>query len=286
MDGVKPLLVLVLAAMVALAGCGRQSPQVSPTPSPSPSAQTVTIGATADETTKVLAELYAQGLATKGRAARIVEVEDDANTLVSRIESGEVDVAPVFAWSAAQGLQVDSAGPDTLVSDLAAALDGEVAVLQASGVDRAWRYVSSESGASLDDLAPGVSIVAPTRWMAAGDGLSGLEAVYHAKPTVTTVDDSDDRLAQVKSGSLGVFEATDPNVVQLKPVADPLSMVSPDPQVALLRIALSSDDTVLDVVQQLHEKLDNAVIIGIRERAATVGVTAAAAEWLKANPLT
>jgi len=91
--------------------------------------------------------------------------------------------------------------------------DGEVAVLQASGVDRAWRYVSSESGASLDDLAPGVSIAAPTRWIAAGDGLSGLEAVYHAKPTVTTVDDSDDRLAQVKKQTLvvvGEEDATTP----------------------------------------------------------------------------
>ena len=269
-----------------LAGCGRQAPQTSDTPTVTPTATALVIATSPDETTKVLAELYAQGLAGKGRAARIVELADDPNTVVSRIEAGEVDLAPAFAWTAAQGLQVDSADPDTLVSDLAAALDGEVAVLQPSEVDRAWRYVSSEKGASLDDLPKGVTLVAPTRWKAAGDGLSGLKAVYHAEPTVTTVDNSDDRLAQVRSGSLGVFEATDPNVVDLQPVADPLSMVSADPLVAFLRLELASDDTILDVVQQLHEKLDNGEIIDIRKRAEAVGVNAAVSEWLKANPLT
>ena len=278
---VAPLLV----ALLVLAGCGRQAPEVSTTPSASASAQAVVIGTTADETTRVIAELYAQGLAGKGRAARIVELADDPNTVVSRIAASEVDLAPVFAWTAAQSLQVDSTDPDNLVSDLAAALDGEVAVLQPSDVDRAWRFVSSEKGGSLDDLTQGVNIVAPTRWKAVGDGLSGLEAVYHVKPTITTVDDSDDRLAQVASGSLGVFEATDPNVLGLQPMADPLSMVSADPQLAFLRLELSSDDTILDVVQQLHEKLDNGAIIELHTRAETIGVSAAVTEWLQANPL-
>lgn len=286
LDEVKRLVVSLLAVLMMVAGCGRQAPEVSSTPSASASAREVVIGTTPDETTGVLAELYRQGLAGKDRAARIVELTDDPNIVVSRIEAGEVDLAPAFAWTAAQGLQVDSSDPDTLVADLAAALDGEVAVLQQSEVDRSWRYVSGEKGASLDDLPKGVTIVAPTRWKEAGDGLSGLEAVYHAKPTVTTVDDSDDRLAQVTSGSLGVFEATDPNVVDLEPVADPLSMVSADPLVAFLRIELASDDTILDVVQQLHEKLDNGAIIDIRRRAKTVGVTTAVTEWLQANPLT
>ena len=281
----KRLVAPLLAVLLMLAGCGRQAPQVSTTPSASASAQAVVIGTTADQTTTVLAELYAQGLAGKGRAARVVDVDDDPNTVVSRMGAGELDLAPVFAWTAAQGLQVDSTDPDTLVSDLASALDGEVAVLQPSDVDRAWRFASTEKGVSLDALAQDATIVAPTRWKTAGDGLAGLQTVYHAQPTVTTVDDSDDRLAQVKSGSLGVFEATDPNVLGLQPVEDPLAMVSADPQVALLRIELSSDDTILDVVQQLHEKLDNGVIIDLRTRAKAIGVPAAVSEWLQANPM-
>lgn len=275
----------LLTVLLVLVGCGRQAPQVSTTPSASASAQAVVIGTTADETTTVLAELYAQGLTGKGRAARVVDVDDDPNTVVSRMGAGELDLAPVFAWTAAQGLQVDSTDPDTLVSDLAAALDGEVAVLQPSDVDRAWRFVSTEKGASLDDLSQDAAIAAPTRWKTAGDGLAGLQAVYHVQPTVTTVDDSDDRLAKVKAGSLGVFEATDPDVLGLQPVEDPLSMVSADPHVALLRIELSSDDTILDVVQQLHEKLDDGVIIDLRTRAKAIGVSAAVSEWLQANPL-
>ncbi len=283
--GVNRFLATLVAALLVLVGCARQAPQLSTSPSPSAAVAPVIIGATSDQTTKVLAELYAQALVAKGRTARIVEVEDDANTLVSQISSRAVDVAPVFAWTAAQGLQVDSDSPDALVSDLAAALDGEVAVLQPSRVDRGWKYVSTRPGLSLDAVKDTDRVVGSDRWREAADGPDGLAAIYRWNPSVETVADSAARLAKVKDGAIGVFEATDPNVENLAVVADPLSMVTPDPQVALLRIELSSDDTVLDVIQQLHAKLDDAAVIGIKQRATTSDVPAAVAEWLAANPL-
>ena len=63
-------------------------------------------------------------------------------------------------------------------------------------------------------------------------------------------------------------------------------MVASDPQVALLRNELATDDTLLDVVQQLHGKLGNAEVMAIRTKAASVGLTQAVADWLKSNPLT
>ena len=66
-----------------------------------------------------------------------------------------------------------------------------------------------------------------------------------------------------------------------KPVEDEV-----DPQIALLRVQRAEDDTVLEVIQQLHGALDNAAVIGIRKRAVTIGVPAAVTEWLKAHPLT
>lgn len=283
----KRCVVLLVTVLTAVCGCARQAPQAAESPSASPVAAVLSVGTTTDETTRVLAELYVQGLVSKGRAARAVEVQDDANTEVSRLMSGELDVVPTFAWTAAQALQVNSDEADTLVSDLAAALDGEVAVLQPSKVDRAWRFVSTSASGSLATMPKGTTIVASTRWKAAPDGLSGLEAVYAAKPTVTTVDDPAARLAQVQSGSIGVFDgtdpqATDPSVHQLD---DPRSMIAADPQLALLRSELATDDTVLDVIQQLHGKLDNAAVIGIKVRAASLGVSSAVAEWLTANPL-
>ena len=129
--------VLLLAVLLTLAACARQAPA---TTSETPSSQgvpAVRVGATSDPTVQVLAELYVQALSGKGRAAQVVEVADDVNGQVSRLMADELDVVPAFAWSAAQSLQVDSSDPQSLVSDLAAALDGEVAVLQPSKVDRA-----------------------------------------------------------------------------------------------------------------------------------------------------
>ncbi len=278
----------MMTVLLALGGCARQAPQSSESPTATPTSTALVVGATGDETSKVLAELYVQGLAAKGRAARIVEVDDDANSQVSRLMAGEVDLVPAFAWTAAQTLAVDSDDPQTLVTDLAAALDGEAAVLQPSKVDRAWRFVATATGGSLAALPKNATIVAGSRWKDAPDGLSGLQTVYRAKPTVSIVDDAAQRFARVKAGAIGVFSGTDPQVADpsVHQLEDPLSMVTSDPQVALVRIEVSKDDTVLDVVQQLHAKLDNAAVIGIRERAASLGVPAAVGEWLKANPLT
>lgn len=277
-----------MTVLLAVCGCARQAPQPTDSPRASATAAALSVGTTTDETTGVLAELYVQGLAGKGRAARTVEVLDDANTAVSRLMSGDLDVVPAFAWTAAQALQVNTDDAATLVSDLAATLDGEVAVLQPSKVDRAWRFVATSETASLATLPKGSGIVANARWQAAPDGMSGLEAVYATKRKVTTVDDPDQRLAQVKSGAIGVFDGTEPQASDpsVHELDDPRSMIAADPQLALLRIELASDDTVLDVIQQLHSKLDNAVVIGIRVRAASVGVPSAVSEWLKANPLT
>ena len=279
--------VLLLTIMLTLAACARQAPITTSDPSANPSVVPLRVGATSDETVQVLAELYAQALVAKGRPASVVEVGDDVNTQVSRLMANELDVVPAFAWSAAQGLEVDTLDPQTLVPDLAATLDGEVAVLQPSKVNRAWSYVSTRTGASLLDLGKKTAIVAPERWTTSPDGPSGLETIYGAKPKVTVVADAAQRLARVKAGAIGVFDSTEPQATDaaVKPVDDPKTMIAADPQLALLRLELAGDDTVLDVIQQLHGMLDNAAIIGIRTRAVASGVPAAVTEWLKAHPL-
>ncbi|MBK8445152.1 MAG: hypothetical protein IPL41_00025 [Micropruina sp.] len=282
----KRCAVLLFTMVLLLAGCARQAPETASAASPSPVAP-VLVGSTSDLTVQVLAELYVQALESKNRAARIVAVNDDSNAQVSRLMADEVDVVPAFAWSAAQALQVDTQDPQSLVSDLAAALDGEAAVLQPSKVDRRWRYVS-RSVTSLLDLSAKTTVVAPERWRAAPDGPSGLAAIYQAKPAVTVLADANQRLARVKTGAIGVFDGTEPQVTDagLKVLADPKTMIVSDPQIALLRIQRAEDDTVLGVIQQLHAVLDNTAVIGIRKRAATIGVPAAVTEWLKAHPLT
>lgn len=279
-------IVLLSLLMVVAAGCARQAPVTSSRPSPSPAVAPVLVGATSDQTVQVLAELYVQALAAKGRPARVVVVADDPSTQVSRLMADELDLVPAFAWSAAQALQVDTQDPQDLVSDLAAALDGEAAVLQPSKIDRRWRYVST-SVSSLLDLPRKARVVAPERWRAAPDGPSGLAAIYQAKPSVTVLADANQRLAQVKKGAIGVFDATEPQAADasLKVLADPKALIAADPQVALLRLRRADDDTVLGVIQQLHGKLDNAAIIAIRTRATASGVPAAVREWLKSHPL-
>lgn len=279
--------VLLLTIVLVLAACARQAPVTTFDPSASPSTVPLRVGVTSDATVQVLAELYVQALSAKGRAAQVVEVADDVNGQVSRLMANELDVVPAFAWSAAQSLQVDSSDPQSLVSDLAAALDGEVAVLQPSKVDRAWRYVATKSDVSLLDLTKKTKVAAPERWRKAPDGQPGLAAIYQVKPSVTTVAEADQRLALVKSGAIAVFDGTEPQSTDsgVKAVDDPKSMTTADPQLALLRLDLAGDDTVLDVVQQLHGALDNAAIIEIRKRSVNEGVPAAVGEWLKAHPL-
>ena len=281
----KRCAVLLLTIVMALAGCGRQDPQAA-SASASPAEAQVLVGSTSDQAVQVLAELYVQALASKNRDARVVVVDDDPNAQVSRLMADELDVVPAFAWSAAQALQVDTQDPQSLVSDLAAALDDEAAVLQPSKVDRRWRYVS-RSVTSLLDLSAKTTVVAPERWRAAPDGPSGLAAIYRAKPSVTVLADANQRLAQVKKGAIGVFDGIEPQGADagLKVLADPKTMIVSDPQIALLRIQRAEDDTVLEVIQELHGALDDAAVIGIRKRAATIGVPAAVAEWLKAHPV-
>ncbi|MFT4294519.1 MAG: hypothetical protein QM582_03805 [Micropruina sp.] len=275
---------LLLAVVV---GCARQAPVTTSEPATSPAVAALRIGATSDPASRVLAELYLQALAGKSRPGSVVDVGDDVNTQVSRLMADELDVVPAFAWSAAQGLKVDAQDPQTLVSDLAAALDGEVAVLQPSKVDRAWRYVAGRADVSLLDLTKKTKLVAPQAWRQAPDGQAGLAAIYQVKPSVTVVADAGQRLARVKAGAIGVFDGTEPQGwdAAVKPVGDPKTMIASDPQVALLRLGLAEDVTVLDVIQQLHGTLDNTAIAGIRTRAAAVGVPAAVTEWLAAHPL-
>lgn len=283
----KRFVLIVLTLLVACSGCARQAPVTpSAAPSVSPSAAVVVIGTTTDPTTKVLAELYAQALGGKGQATRIVEVTDDTNVLVTKLMAGDVDLAPAFAWTAGQALEVDSDDPTALVPDLAKALDGQVTVLQPSTVNRGWRYLAEAPGHTLQELSARDVVVGPAAWVKAPDGPDGLAAVYGAKPKVETVDDPTARAAKVRAGAIGVFDGTDPAGADLQAVEDPLVMVASDPQVALLRNELATDDTLLDVVQQLHGKLGNAEVMAIRTKAASVGLTQAVADWLKANPLT
>ncbi len=284
----RRIAVLLLSLLVTLAvGCARQAPVPTSAPSGSASAAPLRIGATSDQSVQVLAELYAQALVAKGRPASVVEVGEDVNTQVSRLMANELDVVPAFAWSAAQQLEVDTSDPQSLIPDLAATLDGEVAVLQPSKIDRAWHYASTRSGASLLDLAKKTTIVAPERWKTSPDGPSGLEAIYQAKPAVTIIADPAQRLARVKAGAIGVFDGTEPQLADpaVKPVEDPKTMIAAAPQVVLLRLDVAGDATVLDVVQQLHGMIDNTAIIGIRRRSVASGVPAAVGEWLKAHPL-
>lgn len=285
-DAMKRVWVVLSVLLLVFTGCAREAPQTTATASAS-AVPPVVVGATDDQTTQVIAQLYAQALTARGRAATVASVDDDPNTQVSRLMAGELDLMPAYAWSAAEALQADTGDAQSLVPDLAAALDGEVAVLQPSKVDRAWVFVSAKAGQSLLGLPNRTRIVAPTAWRAAGDGEAGVKAVYGVNPTVTVVDDVDARLKQVQDGAIGVFDGTDPQsrADGVHPVEDPKTMVSADPQVALLRLELSEDDTVLEVVQQLHAKLDNAAIVSIREQAATSGVPDAVAQWLQAHPL-
>lgn len=286
-EPVKRWIVIAVSFVLACVGCARQAPVTpSVSPSVSPSTEAVVIGTTTDPTIKVLAELYAQALTAKGRAARIVEVDDDTNVLVTKLMAGDVDLAPAFAWTAGQVLEVDSGDPSTLVSDLATALDGQVTVLQASGVDHGWRYLAEAPGRSLQELAATDLVVGPAAWAKAPDGPAGLARVYAKKPTVETVDDPAARAEKVRAGAVGVFDGTDPAAAGLQPVDDPLAMVAIDPQVALLNTDLAGDDVVLDVVQQLHGMLGNDDVMAIRSKAATGDLTRAVSEWLSANPLT
>lgn len=283
----KRCAVLLVTMVLALAACGRQAPVTAPAPSASRSASPLRVGETSDPATQVLAELYLQALTAKGRTASTVEVGENVNTQVSRLMAGELDIVPAFAWSAAQVLEVDTSDPQRLIPDLAAALDGEVAVLQPSAVDRAWRVVSTRPDLSLPEVTDTTSLVAPERWRTAADGQDGLAAIYGAKPSVRVVDDPEERLAAVKAGAIGVFDATEPQAsdAAVKPVDDPKTMIAADPQIALLRLEVADDDTVLDVVQQLHGMLDNAALVSIRSRAVAAGVPTAVTEWLREHPL-
>lgn len=278
--------VQLVSIMLTLVGCARQAPQASPSASVS-AVPPVVVGATDDPTTQVIAQLYVQALAGHGRAATVRTVDSNPNTQVSRLMAGELDLMPAYAWSAAEALQAETGDAQNLVRDLAAALDGEVAVLPPSKVDRAWVFVSSRPGLSLAELSARTRVAAPSAWRVAGDGEAGVKAVYGVNPTVTVDDDPAGRLKQVRNGAVGVFDGTDPQTqdAAVRPVEDPKTMVSADPHVALMRLALPDEDTVLEVVQQLHARLDNAAIAWIRQQAATSGVPDAVAQWLRAHPL-
>ncbi|MFT4217979.1 MAG: glycine betaine ABC transporter substrate-binding protein [Micropruina sp.] len=279
--------VVLLAMTLAMVGCARQAPQAEAPQASSPAMAPIRVGVSSDPTIQVLGELYAQALVAKGHPASVVDADDDVSAQVSRLMADELDVVPGFAWSAAQELQINADDPRSLVSDLAVALDGEAAVLRPSKVDRAWRYVSTRTGASLLDLSATTTIVAPQRWRAAPDGPSGLAALYGAEPKVTIAADADERLAQARDGAIAVFDGTEPqgSDAAMKLVDDPKTMIASDPHVALLRLGVAEDETVLEVVQTLHDVLDNAAIVEIRTRAATNSVPAAVGEWLAAHPV-
>ena len=139
----RRLIVLVVAGM--LVGCG------APAPVPS-----LTVGATADTETTLLANVYAAGLRYYGTAA-VVDVSDDP---VAALDTGSVGVAPGFtgrflerfapgsaARSAAQGYRtmVGALPEGVAVGDYAVAAEDKAALAVTAATAAAWgsRYLTA-----------------------------------------------------------------------------------------------------------------------------------------------
>ena len=274
----RRLIVLVVAGM--LVGCG------APAPVPS-----LTVGATADTETTLLANVYAAGLRYYGTAA-VVDVSDDP---VAALDTGSVGVAPGFTGRFLERFAPDSAARSTaqVYRTMVGALPEGVAAgdYAVAAEDKAALAVTAATAAAWGsrDLTALVAHCSGVRLGVIAGGRHPASVGNCTLPTPREFRDSAAMFDALRAGSITAAWTYTADVavpdgvvvlVDRKPTLVPAQNV-----VALYR-RNELNQMQLRAINEIAGVLDTAALVDmLREVRAGADPRSVAEAWLTANPL-
>ncbi|MEJ2885429.1 ABC transporter substrate-binding protein [Actinomycetospora aeridis] len=280
------LLAAVATVGVLLAGCGGGGSDPLATQPAAPSAQgTVRIGSANFTENRLIAEIYATALETRGVAVERSFGIGSRETYYPALQRGEIDLVPDYTGNLLQFLdpQATATASDQVYQQLTTKVDPNLQLLQQSAaedkdavvVTRA--YATQNNLRSIQDLAPlcpTVSFGGPPEFQQRSYGVPGLQRNYNCSFREFRALDAGGPLtvAALRDGTVQAADlfTTDAAIPENDFVVleDPRSNFAAQNVVPVVNRAKSGDPRVTDTLNQISARMDTAQLTQLNQRLA------------------
>jgi osmoprotectant transport system substrate-binding protein len=274
-----------LSAVVGLvlAGCGGGGDPLAQTPQAPSASDTVRVGSANFAENRLLAEIYATALSTKG-----VKVErqfgiGSRETYFPGLRDGSVDLIPDYTGNLLQYLdpQATATAPADVYAQVEQKLPSSLKVLQPSAAEDKDAVVVTRAFAtrnnlrSIDDLTrlcPTVAFGGPPEFQTRSYGVPGLQKNYGCTFKEFRALDSGGPLtvAALRDGTVQAADlfTTDTSIPgnDFVILSDPKSNFAAQQVVPLVNAAKLSNPAVADTLNRVSQKLDTATLTDLNRR--------------------
>lgn len=279
------LLAAVAAVGVLLAGCGGGSDPLATQPA-APSAQgTVRIGSANFTENRLLAEIYATALETRGVTVERSFGIGSRETYYPALERGEIDLVPDYTGNLLQFLdpQATATASDQVYQQASGRVAPSLQLLQQSAaedkdavvVTRA--YATQNNLRSIEDLAPLCGTIAfggPPEFQQRAYGVPGLQRIYNCSFREFRALDAGGPLtvAALRDGTVQAADlfTTDAAIPENDFVVleDPRANFAAQNVVPVVNRAKAADPRVTDTLNQISAAMDTAQLTQLNQRLA------------------
>jgi osmoprotectant transport system substrate-binding protein len=275
----------VLAVGVLLAGCGGDSDPLATQPA-APSAQgTVRIGSANFTENRLLAEIYATALETKGVTVERRFGIGSRETYFPALQRGEIDLVPDYTGNLLQFInpQATATASDQIYQQLTTVLPPQLQLLQQSAAEDKDAVVVTRAFATQNNLrsiadltpqCPAIAFGGPPEFQQRPYGTAGLTRLYGCTFREFRALDAGGPLtvAALRDGTVQAADlfTTDSSIPENDFVVldDPRSNFAAQNVVPVINRAKTTDPRVADVLNQISAKLDTAVLTDLNRRLA------------------
>lgn len=279
------LLAAIAAVGVLLAGCGGDSDPLATAPA-GPSAEgTVRIGSANFTENRLLAEIYATALETKGVTVERRFGIGSRETYFPAVQNGEIDLVPDYTGNLLQFLdpQATATASDQVYQQVSGALPPQLQLLTPSAAEDKDAVVVTRAFAtqnnlrSIEDLAPLCPTIAfggPPEFQERSYGVPGLQRLYNCTFREFRALDAGGPLtvAALRDGTVAAADlfTTDASIPEndFVVLADPRSNFAAQNVVPLVNRAKAADPRVTDTLNQISAAMDTAQLTALNQRLA------------------
>jgi osmoprotectant transport system substrate-binding protein len=292
---------IAAGALLALSACSSGGGALGGNTSSSSSA-TVTVGSAAFGENQILAEIYAQALASKGVKVQKQLSIGQRDVYLAALKDGSIDLIPEYSGNLLQFYDKNSTAtaPADVYAALNDALPSGFEVLDQSKAQDADSYnvtkeFSTKYGVtSLADLTKvdiPLVVGANPEFATRPYGIPGLKSAYGVTATLKPYSDSGGPLtiAGLKNGEVQLADiyTTTPAIKEFVTLKDPKNLIAAQNIVPLIN-SKKATGTVKDVLNQVSAALTTDDLIQMNEEnqgASKTQPDVIAKEWLSKHPI-
>jgi osmoprotectant transport system substrate-binding protein len=292
---------IAAGALLALSACSSGGGALGGNTS-SASSATVTVGSAAFGENQILAEIYAQALASKGVKVQKQLSIGQRDVYLAALKDGSIDLIPEYSGNLLQFYDKNSTAtaPQDVYAALNDALPSGFEVLDQSKAQDADSYnvtkeFSTKYGVtSLEDLKKvdiPLVVGANPEFQTRPYGIPGLKSAYGVTATLKPYSDSGGPLtiAGLKNGEVQLADiyTTTPAIKEFVTLKDPKNLIAAQNVVPLIN-SKKATGTVKDVLNQVSAALTTDDLVQMNEEnqgASKTQPDVIAKEWLSKHPV-